>query len=351
MNPNRFSPTMPCTRLGIPLRSVPGGDGHVRLKKKMKQNKNKLSLFGLLFRRRDSKVGRSAEKTCGTLNQATPAKVRNEDKMTKTVTPSTKETAFSCPHCGAFTTQYWYTLYAEKLPDKNPTPFIPSEADKDRFKNTTEIPQEQKKEILEWFTKMITGLVDLEYHNKSTCCYDAVQNLHLTQCYNCKKFAVWVHSRLLFPAEKTDVAPNPDIPPDIVRDFEEAREIADASPRGAAALLRLCIQKMCSHLGEKGKNIDDDIGSLVKKGLNPLVQQSLDIVRVIGNEAVHPGVIDLKDDRDTAMTLFQLLNAIADQMISHPKTVQAMYDKLPEMKREAIEKRDGKSRKPDNGTI
>jgi hypothetical protein len=28
--------------------------------------------------------------------------------------------------------------------------------------------------------------------------------------------------------------------------------------------------------------------------VNPLVQKSLDVVRVIGNEAVHPGVMDLK---------------------------------------------------------
>ncbi len=105
----------------------------------------------------------------------------------------------------------------------------------------------------------------------------------------------------------------------------------------------MCVQKLCVHLGEKGKNIDDDIGSLVKKGLNPLVQKSLDIVRVIGNEAVHPGRIDLKDDRDTAMTLLGILNAIADQMISHPKTVETMYEKLPETKREAIERRDAKA--------
>jgi len=62
----------------------------------------------------------------------------------------------------------------------------------------------------------------------------------------------------------------------------------------------------------------------VSKGLDPLVQQALDIVRVIGNEAVHPGVMDLKDDRETAATLFGLVNAIADQMITHPKTVKAM---------------------------
>ena len=55
------------------------------------------------------------------------------------------------------------------------------------------------------------------------------------------------------------------------------------------------------NLGEKGEKLDDDIANLVKRGLNPTVQKSLDIVRVIGNEAVHPGVLDLKDDRDTAI--------------------------------------------------
>jgi len=36
-----------------------------------------------------------------------------------------------------------------------------------------------------------------------------------------------------------------------------------------------------------------------------MILQSLDIVRVIGNESVHPGVIDLKDDRHTALRLFR----------------------------------------------
>jgi len=44
-------------------------------------------------------------------------------------------------------------------------------------------------------------------------------------------------------------------------------------------------------------------------------------VRVIGNEAVHPGKLDLKDDRDTATRLFKLVNIIAEQMISNPKHV------------------------------
>jgi hypothetical protein len=156
---------------------------------------------------------------------------------------------------------------------------------------------------------------------------------------------VWVHDRLLFPAIKSGVLPNPDLPDDALRDFQEAREIVNSSPRGAAALLRL-VCRLCKHLGEQGKNIDDDIASLVKKRLDPLVQKSLDIVRVIGNETVHPGVLDLRDDRDTALRLFELINSIADQMISHPKNVTDLYEKLPENKRKRIEERDGKTPKP-----
>ena len=60
-------------------------------------------------------------------------------------------------------------------------------------------------------------------------------------------------------------------------------------------------------LGEKGKKIDDDIASLVRKGLEPDIQQALDVVRVTGNNAVHPGQIILEDDKATAVALFELV--------------------------------------------
>jgi hypothetical protein len=94
------------------------------------------------------------------------------------------------------------------------------------------------------------------------------------------------------------------------------------------------------HLGEKGKKIDDDIASLVKKGLDSRVQQALDVVRVIGNNAVHPGQIDLSDDRATAEKLFGLVNLIAEIMISQPKHVRSMFDSLPKAALEAIQRRD-----------
>ena len=147
------------------------------------------------------------------------------------------------------------------------------------------------------------------------------------------------------PVQRAGVMPNPDLPDELIADFNEAREIVNASPRGAAALLRLVVQKLCTHLGAVGDTIDKQIADLVSKGLNPLVQQALDIVPVIGNEAVHPGTIDLKDDRDAALRLFQLVNAIAEQMISHPKSVRDMYAMLPEGKRAAIDARNERVKK------
>ncbi|MBY3416768.1 DUF4145 domain-containing protein [Rhizobium laguerreae] len=144
----------------------------------------------------------------------------------------------------------------------------------------------------------------------------------------------------MYPIAGDAPLPNADLPPEIKADYIEASSILNLSPRGAAALIRLCIQKLCKELGEKGKDINVDVGELVKKGLSVKVQQALDAVRVIGNSAVHPGKIDLTDDRLTAETLFRLLNVIAEKMISEPKHIDEIYASLPDTALAAIEKRD-----------
>lgn len=65
-------------------------------------------------------------------------------------------------------------------------------------------------------------------------------------------------------------------------------------------------------------------------------------VRVIDNNAVHPGSIDLRDDRATAESLFRLLNLISENMISEPKHVDKIYATLPPNVLAAIETRDKK---------
>lgn len=252
--------------------------------------------------------------------------------------PSIKETAFSCPHCGAYTTQYWHQSYSKYIREDPKTPSLPDKGYEERVRK---LPGEDKVNqwLIEWAQKMRskTLFTGEESSNEYVL---GINNLFLSQCYNCRKWAIWVNEDLIYPPKKFGSLPNQDLPPDVLAVVDEARSIIDTSARGSAALLRLSIQMLCKHLGEAGENLNDDIANLVKKGLNPIVQKSLDVVRVIGNESVHPGVIDLNDDKDTAIRLFDLINIIAEQMITQPKHVSELYEKLPESKRAAIEKRD-----------
>ncbi|KCV45560.1 PF13643 domain protein [Bordetella bronchiseptica GA96-01] len=133
---------------------------------------------------------------------------------------------------------------------------------------------------------------------------------------------------------------HPDLPRDCEADFEEARQVASMSPRAAAALLRLCVQKLCVHLGCPGKNINDDIAALVKRGLPVQIKQALDVVRVVGNNAAHPGEMSSEDTSQVVNSLFGLINFIVEQMITQPKEIDRLHSQLPTGALQAIERRD-----------
>jgi len=71
------------------------------------------------------------------------------------------------------------------------------------------------------------------------------------------------------------------------------------------------------------------------------VQQALDALRVIGNNAVHPGQMDLSDDEATAAALFGLVNFIVEKMISEPAEINRLYGMLPPGALSQIQRRDG----------
>ena len=126
---------------------------------------------------------------------------------------------------------------------------------------------------------------------------------------------------LIYPKKILVEQPNKDLSKDIQADYLEAANILNDSPRSAAAILRLALQKLCKQLSEKGKNINDDIASLVKKGLNPTIQKALDSLRITGNNAVHPGELDLSDDVERVIKLFKLINFVAEKMISEQNEI------------------------------
>jgi hypothetical protein len=204
--------------------------------------------------------------------------------------PAWERSAFNCPHCGAYANQLWFDLgyYSG-------------------------------------------GYKDIAQHGSKVCL-----------CTHCHKFSIWHEWKMIYPEFVGVEPPSPDLNPDIQSDYLEAASILQKSPRGAAALLRLTIQKLMIQLGEKGKDLNTDIANLVKKGLPVKIQQSLDALRVIGNEAIHPGELDLRDDRTITEQLFKLVNFIAEKMITEPKEIEAIYSKIPESKKQQINKRDKK---------
>jgi hypothetical protein len=167
-------------------------------------------------------------------------------------------------------------------------------------------------------------------------------NTSIAKCKVCNDYSLWrtVGASMFYPTTTGNHKPNEDMPEDIKADFIEANNIVDLSPRGAAALLRLALQKLCVALGEKGKNINEDIGNLVKKGLPVGIQKALDNVRITGNSAVHPGEIDINANPEMAHALFGFINIITQVMISQPKQIDEFEALLPKSAIDGVIARD-----------
>src|SRR5665213_1317833 len=200
---------------------------------------------------------------------------------------------------------------------------------------------EMDSEVIAFFERVITREVFFEVHKQWKNVDLELTNVTISKCFSCGGIAIWRADEIIYPVNRISVEPNEGMPPDVRADFLEANDILDKSPRGAAALLRLCVQKLLIHLGEKGKNINDEIGKLVEKGLDRRIQKALDVVRVVGNSAVHPGQIDLNDDKTIATKLFGLVNVIVESQITQAKHIEEMYETIvPETVKAQIEKRD-----------
>lgn len=207
-----------------------------------------------------------------------------------TVVPRHKSDGFNCPHCGAFAHMSWHLLrYGQ----------------------------------------------------------GGVSVLDMAECRRCDQPTFWRRdqSRMIDPLSTTAPRPAADMPEDVRNDYVEAAAVFGVSPRAAAALLRLALQKLCVHLGEKGEKIDVDIRELAKKGVLPdLLIKVADTVRITGNNAVHPGEMDPADVDFIASKMFQMLNLIVHKAITEPAELNALYEMVPKGAREAAEKKDAKAR-------
>jgi predicted RNA-binding Zn-ribbon protein involved in translation (DUF1610 family) len=216
--------------------------------------------------------------------------------MKKYVAPGRGKDSFTCPHCHTLSLMNW-SFHSHN---------------------------EDKKKVV---AETISGK---EFLNE----------LYIARCVNCGKKIIWINKEYVYPDIVAE-EPNSDMPESVLQLYNEAGLIYNKSPRAACALLRLAIDRLCNELGETDRDINKNIGALVKKGLPQSVQQALDVVRVIGNKAVHPGAVSFDvDDKNTAIMLMRLLNIISERMITEPKEIESLYEGLPESIKDSINKRD-----------
>lgn len=216
--------------------------------------------------------------------------------MGKYEEPKLNKTSFTCGQCQTYSKHNWNEYYISK--NDNKIPFISH-----------------------------------GFHSEKTA-------LNICICEACERYSLWLDGKQIYPLVSNIIAPNEDMPEDVKNLYNEARDVYKISPKSSAALLRLAIQVLCKELGEPGKNINTDIGNLVQKGLDPSVQQIFDIIRVTGNNAVHPGEIQLDENPELVAILFEYINIIIDEFYTKPKKITESYNNLPEGIKKAIEKRD-----------
>ncbi|MHB1401707.1 MAG: DUF4145 domain-containing protein [Thiobacillus sp.] len=253
--------------------------------------------------------------------------------------PELSKSEFNCAHCGVFAAQVWYVVAGRqgnwRQDQKNPQPhsFPCLLGGTHHFAiepfNTTQNGKKVGMSVGGQVQALPKGEDDLLLHD-----------YYISVCFHCAKPSLWNLDKMVCPSQGGIESPNLDLDEDIRADYLEAASVVQQSPRAAAALLRLCVQKLTKQLGLQGKNINEDIAALVARGLNPDIQQALDTVRVIGNNAVHPLEMDMKDNRQIANALFALVNFIADQMITFPAKRAALFASLPQAALSGIAKRD-----------
>lgn len=241
--------------------------------------------------------------------------------------PKYRDSKFHCSHCNTIATQEWF--------------------DADDVGSTTiniinHLYLNYRSSIESFYQKPIIQFLNVIDNELQKNLYQfCPKGFSVATCSSCEEFTLWVNEEIIYPKKTTVPPPNEDLDENIKTLYLEASNILIDSPKGATALLRLALQMLLKQIGKDGKKINDDIKELVSEGLSPTIQQALDLLRVIGNNAVHPGQINLDDNAEIAQKLFSILNFIADELITKPKELEKLYaDLIPLETQEYIRQRD-----------
>lgn len=189
-----------------------------------------------------------------------------------------------------------------------------------------------------------TALVELE----CPICEEHSLYIVTAHIYANSSNVVLQNEKLIYPDAISGEAPEAgqDMPDNVKKTYNEAAKILPISPRSSAALARVAVQELVNGLEPKGKDLNEKIGIMVReRGLATEVEHLLDSVRVIGNNAVHPGQIDLSNAEEAkpiAIVILNEINQIVQTEITNKNSFKKVYDMIPESILKSIKDRDTK---------
>ncbi len=137
----------------------------------------------------------------------------------------------------------------------------------------------------------------------------------------------------LIPDTNAKIFPNY-IPEPLLEDYQEAYSIMELSPKSAATLARRCIQGMIRDFwGIKKSRLIDEIGALKDK-IDPLVWDSIEAVRKVGNISAHMEkdinvIIDVEPKE--AKLLIQLVEMLFVEWYVHRENRKGKLNKIVEL--------------------
>ncbi len=138
---------------------------------------------------------------------------------------------------------------------------------------------------------------------------------------------------MIYPRKANVPEPIEGMPEEVKEDYIEASKIVNDSPRSACALLQVALEKLMNELGYKNGKLYEKINKFVGEDRGSDLEHSLTIVRVIGNDSVHSGVLDIKDNKPIAVALFNILNYIVEDTITKRRKIDEIYNIIPDSKK------------------
>ena len=185
--------------------------------------------------------------------------------------------------------------------------------------------------------------------------HDKYFEVKSSTCLRCMNTYLWNSNTesIIYPRSSSLPHHSLDLPENMRKIYEEARDVYEVSPRCAAALGRVLLEKLVYYLLEKqytskgDDNTEDTtdkenkikkltLHNLIEKlDLDKEIKDSCNNIRLLGNEGAHAGEIDFEDNlsKEAVEGLFILINHIIYETITRKREAKEANDKIKNLRK------------------